>query len=83
MIGQPDAYLSPIPVDELDPKLNGAVQNHPQWVVECGRGCEVGIIVDDRCFVVLAKTRTGGWAPTTHIPNEAVFKLAQLAEDWL
>ena len=51
----------------------------PQWIVDCGKGCEVGITIDDRCFVVLAKNWVGQWVPTTHIPREAAEKIGELS----
>jgi hypothetical protein len=51
----------------------------PRWLVECGKDSEVGITIDDHCFVVLAKDWNDNWGPATHIPWQAAVKLGELA----
>lgn len=51
----------------------------PQWLVDVGDEVQVGIVLDDGCYVVLAQTRIGQWTPTTHIPVEAAKMLSRLA----
>ncbi len=43
----------------------------PRWRVDVGHGCEVGVTVDDGCFVVLYPDEMGQWRPGTHIPVAA------------
>ena len=70
---------TPIPIDEIDSGLNPAVVWTPKWLVDCGKGCEVGITIDDHCFVVLAKNWADQWMPTTHIPWEAAGTIGDLS----
>lgn len=73
---------TPRPVDEIDVSLDPARPKwHPQWVVDCGKGCEVGITTDDHCFVVLVKTWQGDWHPATHFPWQVAERLGQLSVD--
>lgn len=68
-----------VPVDEIDmSQYPASVTWIPRWLVDCGKGCEVGITIDDHCFVVLAKSSSGQWGPATHIPWQAVDKLGKL-----
>lgn len=75
-----EAEETPIPVDEIDLGSDPSATWLPRWIVDCGRDCEVGIAVDDHCFVVLAKTFDGQWHPTKHIPRQAAEKLGELAD---
>jgi hypothetical protein len=72
------------PVDELDvatqPKTTAWT---PKWIVDCGKDCEVGLTVDDHCFLVLIKGDSGEWQPCKHIPREAAKKMWELADDYL
>lgn len=43
---------------------------NPRQRIECGEYCEVGIAIDDHCFVVLLHSEQG-WMPTPWIPKEA------------
>ena len=52
---------------------------HPQWLVDVGSEVQVGIALDDGCYVVLAQTQIGQWKPTTHVPVEAAKMLSRLA----
>lgn len=51
----------------------------PQWTVNVGHGCELGIVVDDHCFVVLCENTAGQWRPATHIPKAAALLIGELA----
>lgn len=69
-----------VPVDEIDMSQcpTGPVWI-PRWLVDCGKGCEVGITIDDHCFVVLVKDWHGNWRPARHIPREVAERLAELS----
>ena len=43
----------------------------PRWRVDVGHDCEVGVTVDDGCFVVLVQNESSEWHPTAHIPVAA------------
>jgi hypothetical protein len=75
------AEALPIPVDELSESAACGPQWVPQWIVPVGKDSEVGITVDDHCFVVLVKHWSGRWVPTSHVPSEAAAKLGDLARD--
>ncbi len=51
----------------------------PEWLVDVGDEVQVGIAMDDGCYVVLAQTNIGQWKPTTHIPVEAAKMIGRLA----
>ena len=51
---------------------------HPQWIVDVGHNCQVGIATDDGCFVVLYPNEVGQWRPATHIPVAVAQLLGQL-----
>lgn len=40
----------------------------PTWLVEVD-GQNLGVGIDDHCFVVLYPQEGGGWRPGTHIPE--------------
>ena len=65
-------------LDEFEAGGDPAVRWTPLWIVPCGKDNEVGIIIDDHCFVVLAKTWADQWMPTSHIPELAVRYMARL-----
>lgn len=70
-----------VPSDEMDFSLcPKAVHWVPRWLVDCGKRCEVGITIDDHCFVVLAKDWSGKWGPTSHIPPVVAQRLSELAD---
>lgn len=50
----------------------------PQWQVDVGDDCRVGITIDDGCFVVLYPQAGGGWKPGQHIPRQAAEKISEL-----
>ena len=56
----------------------------PQWRVDVGNGCEVGLTVDDHCYVVLLpsyatdSSEPQGWKPGKWIPKAAALKIAEL-----
>ena len=52
----------------------------PEWVVDVGCGCELGVTIDDGCFVVLYPNGCGQWQLGTHIPLEVAKLLGKLAE---
>ena len=54
---------------------------HPQWIVTTPNGSDVGITLDDGCFVVLCSWPKGEWHPTTHIPPVAAEKIGSLRNE--
>ena len=50
----------------------------PEWRVDVGHGCEVGVATDDGCFVVLYPTENGEWRPGKHIPPAAARLIGEL-----
>ena len=60
---------------------NPAVEWIPEWLVDVGKSCEVGIAIDDSCFVVLVKSWAGQWLPATHIPPRAAEEMGKLAAE--
>lgn len=52
----------------------------PKWTVDVGSGCEVGLTIDDGCFVVLYP-QGGGWKPGSYIPKAAAKKIAALLDE--
>ena len=53
----------------------------PEWKVDVGSGCELGIAIDDGCFLVLYPKETGQWLPGKHIPPAVARKLGDLADN--
>jgi len=51
----------------------------PRWVVDVGHGTQLGLTIDDGCFVVLYP-KSGGetWKPGTHIPRAVAERISQL-----
>jgi hypothetical protein len=70
---------------EVASLLNKA-QWEPRWRVDVGSGCEVGLTVDDHCYVVLLphysteSSEPAGWRPGKWIPRAAALKIAELGE---
>ena len=58
---------------------DAAVSRVPIWTVDVGHGCEVGITLDDGCFVVLTRNWVDQWMPSTHIPKPVALRLGELA----
>lgn len=52
----------------------------PDWIVDLGERCVLGITVDDGCFVVLTHDEWGYWIPTQHIPPRVAVRLGELAD---
>ena len=52
----------------------------PRWLVDIGNQCQVGIDIDDHCFVVLTKNVVGSWTPSEWIPPEVAIRLGELAQ---
>ncbi len=68
-----------IPVDEIDLSTQAHVPEWvPRWLVDAG-GVDVGITIDDHCFVVLAMTEHG-WRPTSWFPWQVARRLGELAD---
>ena len=63
--------------DEL--RQSPVVAREPQWKVDVGQGCEVGVAIDDGCYLVLLPSEVGQWRPTTYIPRAVALFLGQLA----
>ena len=71
----------PVPVDEIDMSRMPSVSSWvPRWIVDVGRDCEMGIAIDDHCFVVLAQAGSGHWMLSRWIPWQVARKLGELAE---
>lgn len=71
--------------DQVDPSRDpttppfGSGEYHPDWFVDVGDGCAVGITIDDGCFMALTQDEWGYWNPTTHIPARVAARLGELA----
>jgi len=55
----------------------------PQHIVDIGHGCDMGIAIDDHCFVVLYPTETGQWRPGKHIPKQVARQIGKLVKQGL
>ena len=53
----------------------------PEWLVDVGHDCQVGIAIDDGCYIVLCPNDVGQWLPTKHIPIAAAKFLGGLASN--
>ena len=55
----------------------------PEWFVDVGHGCTLGVTIDDHCFVVLYPDESGQWSPGTRIPEPvARFISSIVVPDW-
>lgn len=52
----------------------------PQWFVDVGDHCRLGITVDDGCFIVLYPHPNGVWRPGTHVPQAVAERMAELRD---
>ena len=52
----------------------------PRWFIDIGNKCQVGIDIDDHCFVALTKNVVGSWTPTEWIPPKVAIRLGELAQ---
>ena len=52
----------------------------PRWFVDIGGQCQIGIDIDDHCFVVLTKNVVGSWTPSQWIPPIVAVRLGELAQ---
>ena len=52
----------------------------PRWFVNFANQPQVGIDIDDHCFVVLTKNTVGGWTPSEYIPPKVAIRLGELAK---
>jgi hypothetical protein len=52
----------------------------PKWFMDIGNQCQVGIDIDDHCFVVLTKNIVGSWTPSEWIPPKVAIRLGELAK---
>ncbi len=50
----------------------------PEWLIEDKHGCQCGIMMDDRCYVVLCQDWNGNWIPPSHIPINVAKFLGEL-----
>ena len=51
--------------------------------MDVGQGCQLGVTLDDHCFVVLYPQENGRWKPGTHIPEPiARFLSSVVVPDW-
>ena len=55
----------------------------PQWLVDIGNDCQLGIDIDDHCFRVLVKNYDNDWVLTKWIPPKVALKLGELAQSGL
>jgi len=53
----------------------------PTWIIPSGKESEVGVLIDDGCFVVLTQGHSDQWKPITHIPISVIQKLGSLAQE--
>ena len=53
----------------------------PQWTVDIGHGCEVGVTVDDGCFLILCPDETGQWWPGQWIPPAVARLIGSLSAE--
>jgi hypothetical protein len=70
----------PVP-DAATPGGSGTVQGvnwQPDWVVDAGTDCEVGLTTDDGCFLVLYPQPDDSWRPGKHIPRQVAERIGQL-----
>ena len=49
----------------------------PKWIVKM-KPNNIGITIDDHCYLVLVRKEGGQWMPTKWIPKEAVIFIAEL-----
>ena len=62
------------------PALGDESNWQPRWVVRLPSGSEVGITLDDGCYVVLTfHVDIGAWKPAYHIPKNVAVELGSLA----
>lgn len=52
---------------------------NPEWKVDLGDGSELGVAIDDSCYVVLYPTEDGRWRPGNHIPPAIARLIGRLA----
>jgi hypothetical protein len=51
----------------------------PKWVIATQVGSEMGVTIDDHCFVVLSPNGQGQWQSVKHIPKRVALRLGELA----
>jgi len=70
----------PLPDAEMPsvPGIRQRIHWQPEWTVDVGHGCEVGLATDDGCFLVLYPQPDGSWRPGKHIPRQAAERIGQL-----
>jgi len=51
---------------------------HPKWIVTAQAGYDLGLIVDDHCFVALVPDQNGQWRPAYHIPQLIAEEIGRL-----
>lgn len=66
---------------KLNKKQSIVAGYDPEWKVDVGSDCELGIAIDDGCFLVLYPNETGQWLPGKHIPPEVAKKLGSLVDN--
>ena len=57
------------------------VEYKPKWKVDVGSGCELGISIDDGCFLVLYLKENSHWKPGKLIPPAVAIKLGNLTNE--
>ena len=76
---EPPVIVVDLPLPDADPTSESAgpqsVNWQPEWVVDVGHGCEVGLTTDDGCFLVLYPQPDGSWRSGTHIPRQAAERI--------
>ena len=63
----------------MEDKIIKSIKYKPEWKVDVGSGCELGISIDDGCFLVLYPKENDTWKPGKHIPLAVAIKLGELA----
>ncbi len=57
----------------------GGTRWQPDWVFSLNSGGEIGLVVDDHCFVVLTIDHNNQWHPSYHIPEGMADHIGRLA----
>ena len=86
MIGySDDDNLGEDPVARFDDMPRMEATWSPDWRVPVGQG-EMGVTVDDGCFVALTQDEWGYWNPVAHVPAIVAQSMGQAAdlllEEW-
>ncbi len=75
-----DDELGEDPVARFDDMPRMESTHEPDWRVPIGHGIEMGVTVDDGCFVALTQDEWGYWNPVAHVPAVVAQSMGQAAE---